>query len=98
MIAVRDGWKGLTEGIFAPLGRREVSGKSSAGRDDLGTTVPIPTRSKAKWTRSWITFASNGSTLSSRSGVRTRSVSLRASIMNIAFPVIRVPKTIDHDL
>ena len=26
MIAVRDGWKGLTEGIFAPLGRREVSG------------------------------------------------------------------------
>ena len=42
MIAVRDGWKGLTEGIFAPLGRREVSGILPRGGTILGTTRTNP--------------------------------------------------------
>ena len=42
MVGVRDGWKGLTEGIFAPLGRREVSGILPRGGTILGTTRTNP--------------------------------------------------------
>ena len=48
MVAVRDGWKGLTEGIFAPLGRREVSGILPRGGTILGTTRTNPVQGRGR--------------------------------------------------
>jgi ATP-dependent phosphofructokinase / diphosphate-dependent phosphofructokinase len=42
MLGVRDGWRGLTEGIVVPLGRREVSGILPRGGTILGTTRTNP--------------------------------------------------------
>ena len=39
MVGVRDGWKGLTDGIFTPLGRREVSGILPRGGTILGMAM-----------------------------------------------------------
>ena len=80
MIAVRDGWKGLTEGVFAPLGRREVSGILPRGGTILGTTRTNPYKIEGGVEAVLGTLPrSNSSTLSSRSGVRTRSASPRGS-------------------
>src|ERR687891_957109 len=42
MVGVRDGWKGVTDGAFTPLGRREVSGILPRGGTILGTTRTNP--------------------------------------------------------
>ena len=42
LVGVRDGWRGLTEGILSDLGRREVSGILPRGGTILGTTRTNP--------------------------------------------------------
>jgi 6-phosphofructokinase 1 len=42
VIGVREGWRGLVEGITEPLGRREISGLLPRGGTILGTTRTNP--------------------------------------------------------
>ncbi len=44
MVAVREGWRGLVEGIFAPLERKDISGLLPRGGTILGTTRTNPTK------------------------------------------------------
>ena len=78
--AVRDGWRGLIEGIFAPLGRREVSGILPRGGTILGTTRTNPYKVDGGVERGPRALRrGTASTRSSRSAARTRSASPRAS-------------------
>ena len=42
VVGVREGWKGLVEGLFQPLGLREISGILPRGGTILGTTRTNP--------------------------------------------------------
>src|SRR5918992_3959747 len=42
IVGIRDGWKGLVEGLFEPLGPREISGLLPRGGTILGTTRTNP--------------------------------------------------------
>ena len=42
VIGVREGWRGLVEGKFQPLGPREISGILPRGGTILGTDKPRP--------------------------------------------------------
>jgi phosphofructokinase-like protein len=98
MVGIRDGWKGLTEGIFVPLGRREVSGILPRGGTILGTTRTNPYKvdggvdavlaQVAKERLDALVVVGGEDTL----GV---AASLHAEH---DLPVVGVPKTIDNDL
>src|SRR5438874_2616191 len=42
VVAVREGWRGLVEGRFSALGRREISGILPRGGTIIGTTRTNP--------------------------------------------------------
>src|SRR5881628_1103593 len=42
VVGVREGWRGLVDGIFMPLGPREISGLLPRGGTILGTTRTNP--------------------------------------------------------
>src|ERR671935_1916364 len=44
VLGVREGWKGLVEGLFEPLGAREISGLLPRGGTIIGTTRTNPFR------------------------------------------------------
>ena len=98
MIAVRDGWKGLTEGIFAPLGRREVSGILPRGGTILGTTRTNPYKVDGGVDAVLRNFAEQElDALVAVGGEDTLGVAARLHREH-EFPVVGVPKTIDNDL
>src|SRR5213592_2889588 len=98
MVAVRDGWKGLTEGIFAPLGRREISGILPRGGTILGTTRTNPYKVENGVERVLEIFARETlDALVAIGGEDTLGVASRLHEER-AFPVVGVPKTIDNDL
>src|SRR5438876_294827 len=98
MVAVRDGWKGLTEGIFAPLGRREVSGILPRGGTILGTTRTNPYKVEDGVESVFRHFSDEGlEALVAIGGEDTLGVAARLHEEH-AIPVIGVPKTIDNDL
>jgi phosphofructokinase-like protein len=98
MVAVRDGWKGLTEGIFAPLGRREVSGILPRGGTILGTTRTNPYKVDGG-VESVLRHFSEAQldALVAIGGEDTLGVAARLHGEH-ALPVVGVPKTIDNDL
>ena len=98
VFAVREGWRGLVDGIVEPLGRREVSGILPRGGTILGTTRTNPYKVDGGVEKVLATFERRSWTRSSRSAARTRSASLRGCTRSTAFPVVGVPKTIDNDL
>ena len=98
MIAVRDGWKGLTEGVFAPLGRREVSGILPRGGTILGTTRTNPYKIDGGVEAVLGHFREQRlDALVAIGGEDTLGVAARLHREH-AFPVVGVPKTIDNDL
>jgi ATP-dependent phosphofructokinase / diphosphate-dependent phosphofructokinase len=98
MVAVRDGWKGLTEGIFAPLGRREVSGILPRGGTILGTTRTNPYKVDGGVEAVLRTFGEESlDALVAIGGEDTLGVAARLHREH-ALPVVGVPKTIDNDL
>ena len=42
VVGIREGWRGLVDGIFEPLGRREISGLLPRGGTILGTSRTNP--------------------------------------------------------
>jgi len=98
MVAVRDGWKGLTEGIFAPLGRREVSGILPRGGTILGTTRTNPYKVDGGVDSVLRHFGDAGlDAVVAIGGEDTLGVAGRLHGEH-GFPVVGVPKTIDNDL
>ncbi|MDQ3379232.1 MAG: 6-phosphofructokinase [Actinomycetota bacterium] len=98
LVGVRDGWKGLTDGIFSPLGRREVSGILPRGGTILGTTRTNPYKLEGGIDAVRRNFADERlEALVAIGGEDTLGVAARLH-REYDFPVVGVPKTIDNDL
>jgi ATP-dependent phosphofructokinase / diphosphate-dependent phosphofructokinase len=98
VVGVREGWRGLVDGRFAPLGPREISGILPRGGTILGTTRTNPYKTDDGVERVLANFESEGLTaLVAIGGEDTLGVASRLHTEH-EFPVVGVPKTIDNDL
>jgi ATP-dependent phosphofructokinase / diphosphate-dependent phosphofructokinase len=95
---VREGWRGLVEGKFEPLGPREVSGLLPRGGTILGTSRTNPYKVEGGVDAVRASFAKEGlDALVAIGGEDTLGVATRLHAEH-DFPVVGVPKTIDNDL
>jgi len=98
VIGVLEGWKGLVEGLFEPLGPREISGLLPRGGTILRTSRTNPYKLEGGVERvfancereRWDARVAIG-------GEYTLGVAARLYEEH-GFPVVGVPKTIDNDL
>ena len=98
VIGVRDGWKGLVDGLFEPLGPREISGLLPRGGTIIGTTRTNPFKLDGGVDKVLSTFEQEGlDALVAIGGEDTLGVAARL-FEEHEFPVVGVPKTIDNDL
>ena len=96
--AVREGWRGLVEGIVEPLERRDVSGILPRGGTILGTSRTNPYKIDGGVEKVLSTFEREGLTaVVAIGGEDTLGVAARLHAEH-GFPVVGVPKTIDNDL
>ena len=95
---VREGWRGLVDGVVEPLGPREVSGILPRGGTILGTTRTNPYKVEGGVEKVLATFEREGlEALVAIGGEDTLGVAARLHAEH-DFPVVGVPKTIDNDL
>ncbi len=98
VVGVREGWRGLVDGKFEPLGAREVSGLLPRGGTILGTSRTNPYRVDGGVDAGRENFARAGlDALVAIGGEDTLGVATRLHAEH-DFPVVGVPKTIDNDL
>jgi phosphofructokinase-like protein len=98
LVGVLEGWKGLVEGKFEPLGSREISGLLPRGGTIIGTTRTNPYKIEGGVERVLEHFSSAGlGALVAIGGEDTLGVAARLHEEH-EFPVVGVPKTIDNDL
>ncbi len=98
VVAVREGWRGLVEAIFEPLGPREISGILPRGGTIIGTTRTNPYKLDGGVERVLQNFRERRlDALVAIGGEDTLGVAARL-FEEHAFPVVGVPKTIDNDL
>jgi phosphofructokinase-like protein len=98
VVGIREGWRGLVDGRFAPLGPREISGILPRGGTILGTTRTNPYKTDDGVQRVLANFESEGLTaLVAIGGEDTLGVASRLHAEH-ELPVVGVPKTIDNDL
>jgi 6-phosphofructokinase 1 len=98
VVGVLEGWRGLVEGLFTPLGPREVSGLLPRGGTILGTTRTNPFRLDGGVEHVLAHFREEGlDALVAIGGEDTLGVAARLHAEH-DFPVVGVPKTIDNDL
>jgi phosphofructokinase-like protein len=98
VVGVLEGWKGLVEGLFAPLGPREISGLLPRGGTILRTTRTNPFKVDAGVEKVLANFQREGfDALVAIGGEDTLGVAARL-YEDHGFPVVGVPKTIDNDL
>ena len=96
--AVREGWRGLVDGIVQPLERRDVSGILPRGGTILGTTRTNPYKLEGGVEQVLATFEREGlDALVAIGGEDTLGVAAQLHREH-DFPVVGVPKTIDNDL
>jgi len=98
VVGVREGWRGLVDGRFEPLGPREVSGLLPRGGTILGTSRTNPYKLEGGVEDVRANFEREGlDALVAIGGEDTLGVA--ASLFaELEFPVVGVPKTIDNDL
>jgi phosphofructokinase-like protein len=97
-VGVREGWRGLVEGRFMPLGSREISGILPRGGTILGTTRTNPYKTDGGVESVLEHFAAEElDALVAIGGEDTLGVASRLHAEH-GFPVVGVPKTIDNDL
>ena len=95
---VREGWRGLVDGVVAPLGPREIAGILPRGGTILGTTRTNPYKVEGGVEKVRETFAREGlDALVAIGGEDTLGVAAQLHREH-DFPVVGVPKTIDNDL
>jgi 6-phosphofructokinase 1 len=98
VVGVLEGWKGLVEGLFEPLGPREISGLLPRGGTILGTTRTNPYKLDGGVEKVIANFERGGfDALVAIGGEDTLGVAARLHEEH-DFPVVGVPKTIDNDL
>src|SRR5688572_997660 len=95
--AVREGWRGLVDGIVEPLGRREVSGILPRGGTILGTTRTNPYKVEGGVEKVLETFQREAlDALVAIGGEDTLGVAARLHGEH-GCPLGRFPKTSDND-
>jgi ATP-dependent phosphofructokinase / diphosphate-dependent phosphofructokinase len=98
VIAVREGWRGLVEGRFQALGRREVTGLLPRGGTIIGTSRTNPYKMDGGVEKVLHNFNHQGlDALVAIGGEDTLGVASRLFAEH-ELPVVGVPKTIDNDL
>src|SRR2546427_5997376 len=98
VVGVLEGWKGLVEGLFTPLGPREISGLLPRGGTILRTTRTNPFKVDGGVEKVLANFEHEGlGALVAVGGEDTLGVAARLHAEQ-GFPVVGVPKTIDNDL
>src|SRR5437667_8777408 len=98
VVGVLEGWKGLVEGLFEPLGPREISGLLPRGGTILRTTRTNPFKVDGGVEKVLANFQREGfDALVAIGGEDTLGVAARLH-EDHGFPVVGVPKTIDNDL
>jgi phosphofructokinase-like protein len=98
VLGVREGWRGLVEAKFEPLGPREISGLLPRGGTILGTSRTNPFRVEGGAEAVLANFEREGlDALVAIGGEDTLGVAARLYGEH-EFPVVGVPKTIDNDL
>jgi 6-phosphofructokinase 1 len=97
-VGVREGWRGLVDGLFAPLGGSEISGLLPRGGTILGTSRTNPYKLDGGVEAVHERFAAEGfDALVAIGGEDTLGVAAQLHAEH-DFPVVGVPKTIDNDL
>ena len=97
-IGVREGWRGMVDGLFMPLDYRAISGLLPRGGTILGTSRTNPYKSDDGVQRVLDTAEREGfDALVAVGGEDTLGVAGRLHGEH-EFPVVGVPKTIDNDL
>jgi len=98
VVAVREGWRGLVEGRFQALGRREVTGLLPRGGTIIGTSRTNPYKMEGGVENVLHNFNHQGlDALVAIGGEDTLGVAARL-FEEHELPVVGVPKTIDNDL
>jgi len=98
VIGVREGWRGLVDSRFEPLGPREISGLLPRGGTILGTSRTNPFRLEGGVERVLASFRGERfDALVAVGGEDTLGVAAGLHAEH-QFPVVGVPKTIDNDL
>src|SRR5687768_3024254 len=98
VVGVRAGWRGLVDGLFEPLGPREISGLLPRGGTILGTSRTNPYKLDDGVERVLANFREQGfDALVAIGGEDTLGVAAKM-FEEHDFPVVGVPKTIDNDL
>jgi 6-phosphofructokinase 1 len=98
VLGVREGWRGLVDGRFSPLGPQDVSGILPRGGTILGTSRTNPYKLDGGVERVLATFRdAELDALVAIGGEDTLGVAARLHEEH-GFHVVGVPKTIDNDL
>jgi phosphofructokinase-like protein len=98
VVGVREGWRGLVDSRFEPLGPREISGLLPRGGTILGTSRTNPFRLEGGVERVLASFRRERfDALVAVGGEDTLGVASGLHAEH-QFPVVGVPKTIDNDL
>ena len=97
IIGIRNGWKGLMEGVFMPLGREQVSGILHRGGTILGTSRTNPY--KIENGEQTVLDALAGQDIEALIPIGGEdTLGVAAKLHKAGLKVIGVPKTIDNDL
>jgi ATP-dependent phosphofructokinase / diphosphate-dependent phosphofructokinase len=96
VIGVREGWRGMVEGIFQPLGQQETSGILPRGGTIIGTSRTNPYKVDGGVEGVKRSFEQLDA-LVAIGGEDTLGVAARL-YRELRLPVVGVPKTIDNDL
>ncbi len=96
VVGIREGWRGLVEGLFQPLDTRTISGILPRGGTILGTTRTNPYRVDGG-VEHVLEHMDGVAALVAIGGEDTLGVATRLHAEHDV-PVVGVPKTIDNDL
>src|SRR3712207_3015618 len=98
VVGVREGWRGMTDGLLQPLDERTISGILPRGGTILGTSRTNPYKSEGGVDAVLETLGRESlDALVAIGGEDTLGVAARLHAEH-ALPVVGVPKTIDNDL
>jgi phosphofructokinase-like protein len=98
VLGIREGWRGLVEGRFTPLGHREISGILPRGGTILGTTRTNPYKLEGGVEAVLGNFRRQSlDALIAIGGEDTLGVASRL-FEERELPLVGVPKTIDNDI